>query len=898
MRFTRLKAPAFGVLRELDTGDEPLGGLVVVEGGNEAGKSTFFELLCVLLYGFYPASREAYPYTPWGGEAAEVEGLVRLESEEGVVVRRRLLSTPRGAVLRGEREEDLRNRTAPWVEHVPRTVFRQVFALTLSELAALEGQGWSTVQDRLLGAMGASDLRPARRVVDELQEEAGSLWRPNRRGRQEIRQTRERLRELRLRRHEVLKEDSRIREVSEERERVAEALEAERRQRVRARIVLERLQTLLPVRGRLLRIAELQARADSGQSLSTLPEEVSEHRQRLEAELSRVQRRIREIQEDRRDPSQVLEAFGPADEELLSRRREIEARTSEWAAAEPSRARRALLRREISDRERRIEGAVTSLLDRSVDGALREALASFPVQALQTALNDGLRAQQALAGLEDPGPESETSSHASVWPGAALIVVGLVLLALAVGPGGMGAGIAGGVCVGVGLGLSAARWSPGEGAARDREAQARRRGEQAQRRQELEASNRAVAELLHSLAPGADAPAPGPELPVRLERLSDWIREEDDRRDELLHIETGLADTAEGLRTLGALLSDGDPPDDPGALAYLLDRALKNATSRDSAARAAARELSRLDHSLALAREEEADLEAEQKALDRDLARLGDGDVEAGLREAVARRDAVARANQLRDELARDHPDLELLRERIREAEEEGGGWTADPEAQVSTRARVEELDERIEADTRRLEALDKDLEFLGRRMRLDELDGEILALEQEVAGLAQRRDRLWTLSRIVQEAERSIRDEHQPAVLREASTILSELTGGRYDRIVLTGRDGRDFRVRGPAARHSLPVASPLSTGTREQVYLALRLAILDQLDRSGERLPLFLDEVLVNWDPARRDSGLQLLARRSRDRQCFFFTCHPDIADRLEELGGQRIRLSSPPV
>ena len=151
-------------------------------------------------------------------------------------------------------------------------------------------------------------------------------------------------------------------------------------------------------------------------------------------------------------------------------------------------------------------------------------------------------------------------------------------------------------------------------------------------------------------------------------------------------------------------------------------------------------------------------------------------------------------------------------------------------------------------------------------------------------------------MSRIVQEAERSIREEHQPAVLREASTILGQLTGGRYDRIVLTGRDGRDFRVRGPAAGDSLPVAAPLSTGTREQVYLALRLAILDQLDRSGERLPLFLDEVLVNWDPRRRKAGLELLARRSRDRQCFFFTCHPDVADHLEALGARRVRLPEP--
>jgi uncharacterized protein YhaN len=323
---------------------------------------------------------------------------------------------------------------------------------------------------------------------------------------------------------------------------------------------------------------------------------------------------------------------------------------------------------------------------------------------------------------------------------------------------------------------------------------------------------------------------------------------------------------------------------------------VREASSRREAARAATRELTRLDGAREEALEEEATLRGEQEALEGRLRRLGGGDIDAGLAEAAARLSALSRAHQLGNELERDHPTLHALEARIREAEEAGESWTHDPEAEATARARVLELDDRIEGLARSLEALDKDLEFLGRRTRLDEIDGEILGLETQADDLARRRDRLWVLSRIVQEAERTVREEHQPAVLQEASSILAALTGGRYDRIVLAGRDGRDFRIRGPAAPESLAVARPLSTGTQEQVYLALRLATLDQLDRSGERLPLFLDEVLVNWDPERREAGLRALAERSRERQCFFFTCHPELADRLEELGGRRLRLSDP--
>jgi uncharacterized protein YhaN len=75
--------------------------------------------------------------------------------------------------------------------------------------------------------------------------------------------------------------------------------------------------------------------------------------------------------------------------------------------------------------------------------------------------------------------------------------------------------------------------------------------------------------------------------------------------------------------------------------------------------------------------------------------------------------------------------------------------------------------------------------------------------------------------------------------------------------------------------------------------VYLALRLAAVDQLDRGGERLPLFLDETLVNWDPERLAHGLDLLAAIARERQVFVFTCQPPAAERLAARGARVVRL-----
>jgi uncharacterized protein YhaN len=158
-------------------------------------------------------------------------------------------------------------------------------------------------------------------------------------------------------------------------------------------------------------------------------------------------------------------------------------------------------------------------------------------------------------------------------------------------------------------------------------------------------------------------------------------------------------------------------------------------------------------------------------------------------------------------------------------------------------------------------------------------------------------RDRLFVLARLLEHAEAAFREAHQPDLLRRAERHLDRITGGRYTRI-LTGR-GEDANALHLHAKH-LPrptlVDSPLSTGTREQVYLALRLAIVDHLDEGKETLPLLLDEILVNWDPGRRRRVLDLLRELAHDRQIFLFTCHPHLAEEVAERGGRVVELPAP--
>ena len=119
---------------------------------------------------------------------------------------------------------------------------------------------------------------------------------------------------------------------------------------------------------------------------------------------------------------------------------------------------------------------------------------------------------------------------------------------------------------------------------------------------------------------------------------------------------------------------------------------------------------------------------------------------------------------------------------------------------------------------------------------------------------------------------------DRQPEVLREASTYLAELTAGRYRRIWTT-LGGRALSV-DDADGNALAV-DVLSRGTREQIFLSLRLALVSAYARRGIRLPVVMDDVLVNFDVTRAKAAARVLSEFARSgHQLLVFTCHEHLA------------------
>ena len=130
------------------------------------------------------------------------------------------------------------------------------------------------------------------------------------------------------------------------------------------------------------------------------------------------------------------------------------------------------------------------------------------------------------------------------------------------------------------------------------------------------------------------------------------------------------------------------------------------------------------------------------------------------------------------------------------------------------------------------------------------------------------------TVNRVLERIRADYEAHRQPETLGEASRYLEKLTAGQYKRIWTPLSN--DILLVDTAGGESLPV-EVLSRGTREQLYLSVRLALVATFARRGVNLPMVLDDVLVNFDIERTRRAAEVLCEfAAAGHQVFLFTCH----------------------
>ena len=199
---------------------------------------------------------------------------------------------------------------------------------------------------------------------------------------------------------------------------------------------------------------------------------------------------------------------------------------------------------------------------------------------------------------------------------------------------------------------------------------------------------------------------------------------------------------------------------------------------------------------------------------------------------------------------------------------------------------------EEVKSEKKNNLELRKDSEF--KKRRLEAFEGITNLKNEKNILLQEYRNKIQSLfiNKMVTEytliAKNSF-DKNQPDLLN-AQKYLSLLTDGKYSKIDLVNEQilNEDNTV--------IKNWNELSRGTKEQVYLALRLGYASNytkdkttmLDNGRAGLPVIVDDAFVNFDFGRTKNALKCLMEFSKTNQIMFFTCHTDlIKNYLKEIG-----------
>lgn len=159
----------------------------------------------------------------------------------------------------------------------------------------------------------------------------------------------------------------------------------------------------------------------------------------------------------------------------------------------------------------------------------------------------------------------------------------------------------------------------------------------------------------------------------------------------------------------------------------------------------------------------------------------------------------------------------------------------------------------------------------------------EALAMAERELGRVQSLDlTLKTTLEFLKRAQERVHRDIAPTLGATLSSRLPAVTGSRYTEAVV---DPQDLAVRVRTIEGAWREAARLSHGTREQIYLLLRIALSQHLVTTDEQVPLLFDEVTAHCDARRRAAVLALLHDVSRELQVIVFTHEEPVREWAEE-------------
>ncbi|MDO8938104.1 MAG: hypothetical protein Q7U98_02975, partial [Methylicorpusculum sp.] len=161
-----------------------------------------------------------------------------------------------------------------------------------------------------------------------------------------------------------------------------------------------------------------------------------------------------------------------------------------------------------------------------------------------------------------------------------------------------------------------------------------------------------------------------------------------------------------------------------------------------------------------------------------------------------------------------------------------------------------------------------------------------------QMSDVAERYVKVCTAGRLLRWSIDRYREEKQGPLLQRAGAIFSTLTSGSFSKLIVDF-ERQPMVLEGLRSDGKLVGISGMSDGTRDQLYLALRLAALEMHLEQAMPLPFIADDLFINYDDVRSKAGFEALKALSEQTQVIFLSHHDHLIPLVQEVFGKQVNV-----
>ncbi len=892
----------FGKYKNNDNSISFDNGLNIVYGHNEIGKSTLFNAIISVLYGYKPANRDDNKYVPWDSNVVELEA--QLNDVDGdFELKRKLLSSVTGKLIRGGKEEKINNKSLKNFSNISRIAYESIYALTLNDVVQMEQKSWAEIEDRLITNYGMDEFLSPREIINNLDDEMKKIYNSHGKAKNtSLKILQNELKDLKAEKNQILENIAQLEDTEQQIKELNLRIDDLRLMELDLETQLnwwEKHQKLINV------ILDIEAIRDKKKAknfdLKDVPDGIHDY-ESLNSKISELKLEIKELTEQNDKNKQRLYNLTQVEELYLKNSDEILRQLNKLGKLYSDKNINDTIQNRIEDRLDDLKLVASDITNIDILENLKKFI-GINVVFIESKINeiDNLKMKLSDLHVELNSKNAYKSklieAHNVEKSGLEInkrldnliytfpLIITLILWLYAAGKSYDTKFI---LLLLPLLMLWAKYWNNRMVVKYD--------GKNLDTGKQLEAVNREIdkldlqisgikdkleslnleidTELLYlDIADSNEYNANFLASLTRAKKLAFEIESIQQKyilkRDE---IDTQIYLVCKNLKSLGVErdLTDTD-------IQTVIDL-IEGINKKNHHNEKITTEIDINDARLAQLNQQYQNLLKPNEKMSSYLLKLGNGNIDDGIHEINTWTKLLDREKMLIDILETEDPSG-IMREEINKFSEK----------EVNINQKKIELDNikrEINNNKIQLTKLETGIEYLKTNVDLFDVESNILAVQDEIETQKIEYDKLLLLKTLVETHDKAYREQHQPNIHRMTGKYFNAITLGKYKNIYnddsISGTNL--FTVEGD---FEIDVDMFLSQGTKDQLYLALRLALVDELDKDTEKLPLFLDEIFVNWDSDRLKKGIELIMEISKFRQVIIFTCHKWLVDEISFIG-----------